>query len=243
MKILALDIETAPNLVYTWGLRDQNIGLNQIVEPGRVLCVAAQYVGEKRVHFYSEWGDGDYGMAEEIHRLIDEADVLLHYNGDRFDLPWLRNLFLECDLGPTAPIPSIDLYKVVRSQFRFPSNKLAYVAEALGIGSKEDTGGFDLWPAVMGGDRKAQRKMERYCKQDTRLLPPLYERLLPWIPRHPNTLLFDGATTGCPACGASGGQQKRGLVRTQVSAFQQYQCQPCGRYYRGGKAVQRVGPR
>ena len=36
MKILGLDIETAPNTAHVWSLWKQNIAINQIVNTGRV---------------------------------------------------------------------------------------------------------------------------------------------------------------------------------------------------------------
>ena len=64
MKILYLDIETAPNLVFTWGLFNQNIGLNQIVKPGYTLCFAAQWEGKKEIVFSSVHGDGNELMMQ-----------------------------------------------------------------------------------------------------------------------------------------------------------------------------------
>ena len=48
-KVLVIDIETSPNVVYAWGLWDQNIGISQVIEPSRVLCFAAKWVGQKKV--------------------------------------------------------------------------------------------------------------------------------------------------------------------------------------------------
>jgi len=47
MKILMLDIETTPMQVYTWGLWDQNIGINQIIKPTEMLCFGAKWQGKK----------------------------------------------------------------------------------------------------------------------------------------------------------------------------------------------------
>ena len=58
MRLLFFDLETSPNLVYTWGLFNQNIGINQIVEPTRVLCFGAQWLGESKVHFRSVHHNG-----------------------------------------------------------------------------------------------------------------------------------------------------------------------------------------
>jgi len=51
IKILEIDIETAPSLVYTWGLFNQNIGVNQIVKPGYMLCWAAKFQHQKTMHW------------------------------------------------------------------------------------------------------------------------------------------------------------------------------------------------
>ena len=48
-KILLLDIETAPNKVYTWGLWNQNIGLSQIIQEGYLLCWGAKWLGKRGV--------------------------------------------------------------------------------------------------------------------------------------------------------------------------------------------------
>ena len=241
MKILSLDIETTPNMVYTWGLFDQNIGLNQIVEPGGVVCVAAKFMDEKKTHFTSVWEHGKQGMAERIHALLEEADVVMHYNGRRFDLPHLNTIFLEHGLGQPKPFADIDLLTVVRRQFKFPSNKLEYVSKALGLSGKAETGGFGLWVGVMEGDPKAQAKMKKYNIRDVTVLEEMYEILKPWIPNHPNTPLYDGIEGAlvCPVC-TSDHVQRRGVYRTAVSVFQQYQCQGCTKWFRGPRRLPKV---
>ncbi len=59
MKILALDIETSPTKGYVWSLWGQNVAINQIEEPGKVLCWASQWVGEKKLE-YRRVGDKDF---------------------------------------------------------------------------------------------------------------------------------------------------------------------------------------
>jgi len=44
-KVLILDIETAPIEAFTWGLWDQNVGLNQIKADWTVLSWAAKWLG------------------------------------------------------------------------------------------------------------------------------------------------------------------------------------------------------
>ena len=237
MKVLSIDIETAPNLAYVWSLWDQNVGLNQLVDTSEVLCFAARFVGQRRMHFHSTHADGKQAMIEAAWALLDEADVVMTYNGQSFDVPHLNREFLLAGLGPPSPFQQIDLYRVVRSRFKFASNKLAHVSVALGLDGKADTGGFDLWRRCMAGDPKAWRIMERYNRRDVVVLEELYEHLRPWVPSHPSVTLHDG-TEGCPSCGAGMAVLvKRGTRKTRVSSFQRYQCGACGSYSHSGKRV------
>lgn len=240
MKILALDIETAPATVYAWGLFDQNIGLNQIVSPVRTLCFAAKYLGEKKVHFHSEWDDGHDEMVARAHELLSETDVVMHWNGDRFDIPHLNREFIEAGMAPPTPFKNIDLMKVVRKEFKFMSNKLDNVTQRLGLEGKIKHEGFEMWTKVMDGDPAAQRKMKKYNIRDVTELEGLYEILRPWIRNHPSLPLHSpGEQSGCPTCGSKNAT-RRGYAYTQVSRFVQYQCQDCKRYYRSSKGDARV---
>lgn len=232
-----MDIETAPNLVYTWGLFNQNIGINQIVEPTRMLCFAAKWLGDPGVLFYSERKDGRLGMAIAARQLLDAADVLVHWNGTSFDSKHLNREILEQGLTPPSPLRQVDLLLATRKQFRFPSNKLAYVSEALGLTGKEATGGFDLWRGCMDGDAGAWKTMQKYNERDVTLLEEILEVLLPWVPTVPNRhLYFEG---GCPACGASE-LVPNGLYRTALSTFDRYVCGKCGSWFRGSKRLEGV---
>ena len=235
MKILCLDIETAPAHGYFWGLWDQNIGLNQIVDHGGVICFAAKWLGDRKIHFYSDHHDGHAAMVQAAHDLLSEADVVMHYNGKRFDIPHLHREFLEAGLTPPEPFEQIDLLTVVRSNFKFMSNKLANISVRLGLEGKVSHEGFGLWTGCMAGDEKAWRTMRRYNRQDVVLLEELYELLRPWVKNHPNMNLHDGK--GCPFCG-SDNLQKRGVRRTSVSAFQRFQCLDCGGYSRTTKRTE-----
>jgi hypothetical protein len=75
LRLLTLDIETRPNLAHVWALWDQNVGLSQIVEVGSVICFAAKWHGERKVHFASDHHDGHEAMITRAHELMDEADA------------------------------------------------------------------------------------------------------------------------------------------------------------------------
>ena len=49
MKILVLDIETSPHTGFHWGLFQQNISLNQLIESSTVLCWAAKWLNKNKI--------------------------------------------------------------------------------------------------------------------------------------------------------------------------------------------------
>ena len=232
MKILFLDLETSPNLAYVWGLWNQNVSINQMVNSTEVICFGARWYGQRKVQFSSVHHDGKANMLKAIHELLDEADAVVGWNSAAFDMKHLRREFIENDMLPPSPTKDIDLMKTARNQFKFPSNKLDYVAQKLGIGQKVKHSGFELWTKCMAGDDKAWREMKKYQLQDVNLLVELYEKMLPWIKTHP-VHLSEGLV--CTNCG-SGHLQARGLARTASGAYQRYQCQGCGKWLRGTKS-------
>jgi len=233
MKILAIDIETRPSLAYVWGLWDQNISLDALVESGETICWAAKWLGERAVTFRSVHHDGKKQMVKTAWDLLDEADTVLHFNGKKFDIPHLQREFVEAGMRPPAPYKQIDLLDTVRKQFRFPSNKLAYVSKALGLEGKTQHEGYQLWLKCRAGDEKAWATMRRYNIQDVRLLEDLYEILVPWITGHPSV----GALTGedvCPRCG-SDDLISRGYAFLRTGRYRRFQCKSCGSWTRSTK--------
>jgi uncharacterized protein YprB with RNaseH-like and TPR domain len=182
MKILLLDIETTPMQVYTWGLWDQNIGINQIIKHTEMMCFGAKWLGKKQVTFKSAHHHGKQEMLETLHEMMNEADILVGWNSAAFDHKHIRREFLEAGLTPPSDTKDLDLMSIVKANFLFPSNKLDYVAQKLGVGAKVKHSGFELWIDCMAGNDKAWREMKKYQIQDVELLDKLYAVLLPWLP-------------------------------------------------------------
>jgi uncharacterized protein YprB with RNaseH-like and TPR domain len=206
-----------------------------MVSSTEVICFGARWYGQKKVQFSSIHHDGKEAMLKAIHELIDEADAVVGWNSASFDIKHLNREFLENGLLPPSPHKDIDLMRVAKQKFRFPSNKLEYVANKLGVGSKVKHSGFDLWVKCMAGDEKAWREMRKYQIQDVNLLVELYEKLLPWIKNHPNRALIDSRPDACVNCGGDH-LQSRGTEVTGTGVYRKYQCQSCGKWQRGVKS-------
>ena len=228
-KILLVDIEWKPTKAYVWQPWQENITPEKIIEHGGLLCVGVKWFGEKNTEVFTEWEHGHVEMVRAIHTLLHEAEAVVTYNGDKYDLKKLEGEFLLAKLPPPPPPTSIDCLKAVK-KFGFFMNRLGFVAPFLGLGSKLEHEGMALWTKVDKGDPKAQKKMAKYCAQDVILLEKLYKRIRPYIRNHPHT----GKTKGI-ACGACRSErlQSRGVRRTKMFKIQRIQCQDCGSWQDG----------
>jgi len=239
-KLLVLDIETSPNLGYVWRLWDQSLGLSQVKDWSSVMCFAAKWHGNKKVHFHSDFHDGHAEMVQAAWDLLDEADAVIHYNGKAFDIKHLNREFILAGLGPPSPFKDIDLLSTARSRFKFPSNKLDHISQALGVGSKVKHEGFELWTACMSGDKAAWGRMKKYNVGDIAITELVYDKLRPWIKSHPNVGLWTGEHDCCRVCNSSR-LARRGHYRTGTGVYLKFQCGECKAYSRSKTRLPDVG--
>lgn len=232
MKLLFLDIETSPNTALVWGFYQQNVGMNMVLATGKTLCWSAKFLGEEKTHQASLYTHSRFEMLSILQSLLDEADAVVHYNGTKFDIPIINKEFLEFKLNPPSPYRQIDLLKTVRSQFRFQINKLDFVCRQLGLGTKVDNRGIQLWIDCMNNTSpEAWKEMLTYNAQDVILTESLYYRLRPWIRQHPNVAVVAQKEHSCPHC-ASLALQRRGFYFTNSGKYQRYRCNECGTWSR-----------
>ncbi len=236
-KVLTLDIESKPMTVYVWDKKPNWIPDDRVITHGGMMCFAAKWLGSDEVEFYSEYEDGYEAMVRAAHRLLSEADIVVTYNGDRYDIKRLNNEFLRMGLPPASPFRSIDLFKTNKTRFDLPSRKLDYIATATGVGNKVSHTGFSLWIDCMAGDPEAWALMREYNEGDVRLTERLYAKLLPWLTNVPHMGMFvaDGGT--CPYCASNNVTNTGQYTRTFVQTYELYSCDNCEGWSRGNKPV------
>jgi len=242
-KVLTLDIETQRGVVEVFDLWPKYIPIDRIRTPTRMLCFAAKFRDENEVQFFSAWEDNDtkayFDMIKAGWDLLNEADVVVTWNGDRFDLQWFQGEFIRLQMGPPSPYRSLDLFKIARSKFgrSLMSLKLDWSARQLLGDKKVEHGGTDLWHDIRYGTpaekAAAQVLMMDYNIHDTVLTEHLLEAYLPWT--GVNFALYDednADRTVCPFC-ESPKIQKRGLFPTRTYQYQRYFCTDCKGWSRG----------
>jgi len=231
-KVLFLDTETSPNTAYVWKLFKENIPLARLIDSSEVLCWTAKWKDSGLI-YDSIFESSTKDMLQNIASLLDQADVVVHYNGSSFDIPILNKEFLLNGISPPSPYKQIDLYRTVKSNFRFTSNKLDYICQRLGIGKKTETT-FQLWVDCMKKDPLAWKVMKEYNMNDVLMLEALYYKLLPWIKNHPNIAILEEKEHVCPKC-TSNNYQKRGYLYTNSYRYSRYRCNSCGTWFKSVK--------
>lgn len=241
-KIVFFDIETSPNVAYTWRV-GYNINLtpDNIVKERRIICICWKYAGQKTVHHLTWDKDHcDKKLLKEFGNVLREADVAIGHNGDKFDLKWVKTRNLIHKLPPLTNVTTMDTLKLARSNFNFNSNKLDYLCKILEIAPKLDVS-YSLWTKVMDGDKTALNNMVTYCKQDVCSLEECFNVLRPYVdkmPVHLGVLIGQGRES-CPSCGSTH-LQRRGFTTTRAGRYQRLACMSCGHWHRSSKMHKEV---
>lgn len=242
MKILLYDIETAPNVVRTWGVYEQNA--LEVLEDWYIISFSWKWADEKTAHvlalpdfpLYKKQPKNDRELVKKLWELFDEADIIIAHNGDQFDYKKAQSRFIKQKLKPHKPVIKIDTKKLAKRNFGFASNKLDELGRELGIGRKEQTGGYSLWRRCLAGDLRAWAIMKRYNKQDVVLLEQVWLALSPYSDNQPNRNVWKtGGPECCPRPSCGGPLKKMGFRYTLTQKYRQYSCTVCGAYARGGK--------
>jgi DNA polymerase elongation subunit (family B) len=242
MKLLSIDIENSPHLVWTYKLWGNNVYIapNMVVKQSEIMCFAAKWINENTdPMFYSTYHNGYGGMMEGFWNLMNEADALVYFNGDRFDRPKIQKSLLVAGFDPPSPAKGIDLYKIVKANFDFPYKRLDEVAKALGLEGKQGSHGAN-WKACLENDPEAWEREKEYNIQDAILNEQLFNIVKPWIGGSviPSVALENGIARAC-RCGSTN-LTKEGFRQTLKGKFQRFRCRACGTWLTSGKSVARI---
>ena len=234
-KILVWDLETSPITSYTWATREQNVALNQIKEDWSVLAWSAKWYGDpasKTMYMDNSKAKNirdDKALIVGLAKLLNQADIVITQNGDKFDIKKFNARAVIHGLPPVRHYRSTDTLKESRKVFSFTSHKLEYMSEKLNKKYKKlkhsEYPGFELWKAILEGDKRAWKVMKKYCIHDVLATEELYRTIQGWIKTQNLACYFDDADLRC-VCGSTH-LTKRGFVYTDSGKYQGYRCEDC----------------
>jgi len=232
-KVLIYDIETAPMIVYTWRLKTDYISPKHVINDIFIISWAAKWLGDNEIMSdvvtpAETKRRSDKRVVKSFLDLLNEADIVVAHNGDRFDMSILKTRFLENGFNPPLPFRSIDTLKSTRRVFGFTSNTLDYLTNKLNIGKKIETN-FQLWVDCSNGIKTALDEMVTYNRMDVEILEDWYMKIRNWIPNHPNMNMYsdDKNSVRCPVCSGEIEILNK-VVTTKANSWKTYRCKSCG---------------
>jgi DNA polymerase III epsilon subunit-like protein len=232
-KILLFDIEMLMMEVYSWGLYDQYISPDNIIKGKSILSWSAKWLFESRV--YSEVltpeqaiNRDDSSILGTLWDLLNEADIVVTHNGNRYDIKEINFRFIVNGFPPPMYYRSVDTLAVARAYFKFPSNKLDEINKSLGLSQKIHTN-YELWKRCAVGERQALKEMVTYNIQDVSALEETYVTLRPWMKNHPNIgIYYVNADKDVCSCGSTDLKFDGSTYDTNKGRYKSFRCSSCG---------------
>ena len=240
-KMLVWDIETSSidilHRQYDLTVNTKRFNPNEIVRDWNILGAAWKLIGHDKINCVSVSSKNptnDLEVVKIVHSVLMEVDILIGHNSDAFDLKKFNARAIYHGLPPIPQKQQIDTLKEARKSFKFTSNKLSYLANFLGIDSKDES---PDWNKILSGDAEALAEMRIYNKKDVIVTEQLYQKLVSWMKTHPNVAVYtpikdiEGNTIlSCNKCNSTNIKQA-GKRYTKTKTIQRYMCKDCGTYF------------
>ena len=233
-KVLFFDLETAPDIVATFGRWNVNIGQQNLLQEGNWLLSASwSWLGQDKIDGYvikptEAKRANDFQVVARMLEVYNKADIVVAHNAQGFDVPIFRTRLLMNGMAPPKHVRVIDTLRMAK-KLKFGSNKLDSLSQTIGFGEKIKHAGIQLWVDCLKGDKDALQKMLDYNKQDVKLLKDAYYEMAPFDPSTPNfAAYYDDENQRCSTCGSTELVFTGNKVLTNLSIFSELRCTHCG---------------
>lgn len=239
IKLLFLDIETAPMKGYFWGQFDQNIPSEMVKERTSMLAWGAKWLGSKEVIYHDQSKAkntrNDKGLVTKLWKLLKQADIVVCHN-ITFDKKKSQARMAINQIKPAKPYREICTLKIARKHFKFDSNKLADLAVMLGCKLRKykhsKFAGNTLFTECLEGNQEAWKEMRKYNPMDVLVLEEVFTKLIPWDNTINFNLFHEDNENRC-SCGSFVVRKEGFYSYKKTTKYQQYSCQTCGKWWHG----------
>ena len=83
-KRLYIDIETSPNVVFSWNVGwDLDISYENIIKEREIICICYKWAGESKVYSIKRSDGNEKKMLQEITKVMNDATQIIGHNSDR----------------------------------------------------------------------------------------------------------------------------------------------------------------
>lgn len=123
----------------------------------------------------------DKQLTLDIVKAMTEYDVLVHYNGDMFDLPFIDTRLAIHGEKRSPLVHSIDMLPIVKRKLRLHSNRLDAVAVALGLSNQKTKLQPMVWQRASHGSKPDLDYIMTHCEADVLVLEEAFRRLKGYV--------------------------------------------------------------
>ena len=123
----------------------------------------------------------DKGLALAVRRALQDYDIIVTWNGIRFDIPALNTRLGRWGAAEYIPRRHKDLMYTARYKLRLTSASQENVAKHYNIQRRYGVGKTPMqpgqWTMAMGGHRPSYQYIIRHCANDIKVLAALWQEM------------------------------------------------------------------
>lgn len=152
-----------------------------------LLCCSIKQYEKKgvrtiRADNFKNWKDhrtNEKEMIDTVAKALDEYDILIAHNEERFDKKYFNAKCLEWNIKPILRFKKvIDPIKLSWNHMRVGRNSLAALIDYFGIPVKKTPIELKKWlKAAYEGDKECMQRIVVHCEHDVITLEAVYNRL------------------------------------------------------------------
>lgn len=237
-KILFWDLESSLMHGMFFRIWKENIPFQRIDKHTHLISTSwafnNQPVQNSVINYEDVKTGNDFDVVVKMVEAVNSADLMVTFNGKRFDTKLLNTRALYWGLPPVKPVKHIDLFEQAKRVFKFPSNSMQNIASYLGLEGKVQTGGTQLWERCANWSnedncRKALVEMVTYGDQDIEVTRDVYNHFQGWMKGIPNIATIEKSKSGvdcikCSHCASTDVTMIDTKTYTSTSCFDLYRC-------------------
>lgn len=237
-RIMWYDLETSPLKAWIWSLGKQVVRHDQLDSKHNnfdVICVTYCFNDGKPAKVLG-WGyeqQNSKKMIKEFIKIAKTADIIIGKNNVRFDDRRVNTLAFIHGLEGISEIigKTDDLEKQMRKFFTFPTTRLDYISDILGLGGKIKMK-FDDWINIVEKDKKnglkAYNKMLKYGLKDVEDTRAIWNKMSKYFKPKINMSVFNSDHV-CTNCGSKNIKANGTRIQGRT-VYQQFFCNDHGGY-------------
>lgn len=229
-KVLLWDIERFPGVYYGWSRFDPPFNQKEV---STMSLICYKWLGEDEVHTiafnkkqHAANPRNEKILIKKMLKVMNKADVLVGYNGDKFDWKKFNSGVIKYGLKPAKKPKLVDPLKMIKREASFDSHRLGDMCAELGVHMKAETEKGLFIKSMHSW--KSYEALADYCRHDVLALEDLFKKILPYSTPIINAAGLNNMLKACASCGSEDLTKFGTYILNNGSETQRYRCKGCG---------------